>query len=180
MAPYGTRQEPRCHSPPSSQRRTRQWGGCLHVRHVTDLVAALVLIAQWCQAPIDALVVLKQDADIPSKPTPKMCTRTDLTQINIKVEDSLGRRGGTPLVPWGTLCCGSARRRCSSCEPSSTPWRPCTMRPELGPISPSTQRPNGPVLERLDEAVAEADVSDPWSSVIADDVRETRLGSRCG
>jgi hypothetical protein len=54
------------------------------------------------------------------------------------------------------------------------------MRPELGPISPSTQRPNGPVLERLDEAVAEADVSDPWSSVIADDVRETRLGSRCG
>jgi hypothetical protein len=41
----------------------------------------------------------KQDADIPSEPTPKTCTRTDLTQINIKVEDSRGRRGYIPLVP---------------------------------------------------------------------------------
>jgi hypothetical protein len=31
----------------------------LHVRHITDLVAALILVAQWCQAPVDALAVLK-------------------------------------------------------------------------------------------------------------------------
>jgi hypothetical protein len=30
----------------------------LHVRHVADLVAALVLVAQWYRVPVDAFTVL--------------------------------------------------------------------------------------------------------------------------
>jgi hypothetical protein len=31
----------------------------LHVRHVADLVVALILVTQWCWAPVYALAVLK-------------------------------------------------------------------------------------------------------------------------
>jgi hypothetical protein len=37
---------------------------CLHVRHITDLVAVLVLVTQWCRAPVDALAVLKNKMQI--------------------------------------------------------------------------------------------------------------------
>jgi hypothetical protein len=62
MAPYETQQEPSCHSPPLSQRRKFVVGGSrcrLHVHHVMDIVAALILVAQLCWAPVDALVVLQ-------------------------------------------------------------------------------------------------------------------------
>jgi hypothetical protein len=29
---------------------------CLHVRHVTNLIAVQVLVAQWFRAPVDALM----------------------------------------------------------------------------------------------------------------------------
>jgi hypothetical protein len=32
---------------------------CQYVRNVADLVAALILVAQWCRAPVDALTVLQ-------------------------------------------------------------------------------------------------------------------------
>jgi hypothetical protein len=50
-----------------------------------------------------------QDVEIQSEPTPKTHTCTDLTRINIMVDDSPGLRGCTLPVPWGTPCCGSAR-----------------------------------------------------------------------
>jgi hypothetical protein len=37
--------------------------GRLHVRRITDLVTVLLLIAQWCGAPIDALTTLKTRQD---------------------------------------------------------------------------------------------------------------------
>jgi hypothetical protein len=73
------------------------------------------------------------------------CTHRDPNWKNTKIKNSLSRRGCTPLVLWGTLCCGSARRICSPREPLSPPWRPRTARPGLGRIAPSIQRPDGPI-----------------------------------
>jgi hypothetical protein len=110
----------------------------LHVCNAADLVTALVLVALRCRTPVGALAVLKtQDAAISSNSRPKMQTRTDLTWIDIKVDDLPSWRDCTPQVPWGTPCCGSARRRCSSRDPSSSHWRTCAMRPEYGRIAPS-------------------------------------------
>jgi hypothetical protein len=74
----------------------------------------------------------------------RMYTHKNLDRKNNKIENSPGRRGYTPLVRWGTPCCGSARRRCSSPEPSSPPWRPCTWQHGLGRTVPSTRRSGGP------------------------------------
>jgi hypothetical protein len=43
----------------------------LNVCSVADLVTALVLVAKWCRAPVDALAVLK---------TQDVATQSDLTQ----------------------------------------------------------------------------------------------------
>jgi hypothetical protein len=45
----------------------------LVVRSIVDLVIVLVLVAQWCQGPVDALAVLEtQDLAIQSDLTSKM------------------------------------------------------------------------------------------------------------
>jgi hypothetical protein len=70
----------------------RRWRR-LHVRHVADLVVVLILVAQWCWAPVDALAMLKNKMQTFHQ---KTCTRTNLSWINIKVEDSPGRRAVHP------------------------------------------------------------------------------------
>jgi hypothetical protein len=32
---------------------------CLYIRIITDLVATLIFVAQWCRAPVDAIAVLQ-------------------------------------------------------------------------------------------------------------------------
>jgi hypothetical protein len=53
----------------------------------------LILVAQWCWAPVDALAMLKNKMQTFHQ---KTCTRTNLSWINIKVEDSPGRRAVHP------------------------------------------------------------------------------------
>jgi hypothetical protein len=43
----------------------------MYVRNIVDLVIALILVAQWCRAPVDALAVLK---------TQDVATQSDLRQ----------------------------------------------------------------------------------------------------
>jgi hypothetical protein len=145
MTPYKTRREPRCHSPSSSRRRTRRWGELVPPAHPPHHGPCS------CAGPCRAAVSGTSRCPRGAKKTrhrhsirTKTCTHTDPNWKNIKVEDSPGRRGCTPQVPWGSLCCRSARRRCSSREPSSSPWIPCAVRPGLGQFAPSTQRPDGP------------------------------------
>jgi hypothetical protein len=70
----------------------------------------LILVTQWCWAPVDALAVLqKQDMKAQSDLSLKERIFEDLTWIHIKVKDVLGQKDCISPAPWGTPGCEFVR-----------------------------------------------------------------------